>query len=110
MVKDNKNKNRYVEVSENCSGKDCKSCLKSNGVVLSVNDHVPRSRCILLHMLVDTNIEHLMTLKMNELKDICVSTSVETSSRDRMVNEISNTMLDVVEDAEENTLLLALDA
>ena len=76
MVKYLKKKKRHASVSknkektENCCVKDCEACSKSHVIVLSRNAHVLRIRCVLLHRLVENNMEHLMKLKMKELKEM----------------------------------------
>ena len=115
IVKDLKKKNRHVSISENKENmknwcvKDFKVCFKSNGFVLSGNSHVLRNRCVLLHRLVENNMEHCMTLKMKELKEMCNSMSVDISSRDLMVKDVSDVLLNVADDAEEDILLLSLE-
>ena len=47
---------------------------------------------------------------IKSLKEVCVSISVEISSRDNMVNDISNVLLNVVEDDVEDIMLLSFDS
>ena len=115
MVKYLKKNDRHVNFSENKEKMEIwcvkywKACLKSHEVILSGCFHVLRKRCVLSHMLVQYNIEHLIKLKMKELKEMWDSTSVEISSRDNMEKYVSNVLLNVAEDSKEDIMFLSLE-
>ena len=107
MVKDQKTKNRYV--SENkCTnvGTDvstwtcnyCKTFLKSYNAIQQGNVNVLRNRCYLLQKLISNNLQWIICLSMAELKQMSTRFSSPLGTKDEMVKNIYNIMVDTFSD------------
>lgn len=107
MVKDQKTKNRYVSenkctnVSTDVSTWTCNYCktfLKSYNAIQQGNVNVLRNRCYLLQKLISNNLQWIICLSMAELKQMSTRFSSPLGTKDEMVKNIYNIMVDTFSD------------
>ena len=101
-------KNDYSDVST-WTCEFCKDMLKSHGALQQGNKKELIDRCVLLKHLIANDIEHLMSASKTDLKSMSNALSLPCGlgvSKDDMITNVSNVMLDMFGDTSNGVLAL----
>ena len=107
MVKDQKTKNQHVKkkkcknVNTNVLTWTCNYCkifLKSYKAIQQGNMNVLRNRCYLLQKMISNDLQWIMCLSIAELKQMSTRLLSPLGTKDNMVQNICNIMIDAFTD------------
>ena len=101
-----KGKNDYGEAST-WTAQFCKDILKSHGAAQQGNKKELSDRCVLLKHLIANGLENMMSTSKTELKSMSAALSLPCRhgvSKDDMIKNVSNVMLDVHGDTSNGAL------
>ena len=97
MISENKCKNADTDMST-WTYNYCKAFLKSYKAIQQGNVNVLRNRCYLLQKLISNNSQWIICLSMAELKQMSMRFSSPLGTKDEMVKNIYNIMVDTFSD------------